>query len=229
MIFITGDTHGDIDIGKLNSRKFPEQKTLSKFDFVIIAGDFGLIWDESNECKYWLKWLSGKNFTTLFIDGNHENFNLLNTYPVIIWNGGKVHKINDSIIHLMRGQVFTIEKLKFFTFGGAKSSDIKYRTENISWWKEELPSKEEYDEGIKNLEKNDWAVDYIVSHTCPGEIQKILIDRFNKNLEITELNDYLSMVDSKTDYKYWYFGHNHLDENLTNNHTILYNKIIRIN
>jgi len=72
-------------------------------------------------------------------------------------------------------------------------------------------------------------VDYIVSHTCPGEIQKILIDRFNKNLEITELNDYLSMVDSKTDYKYWYFGHNHLDENLTNNHTILYNKIIRIN
>ena len=57
MIFITGDTHGNIDIKKLNSRMFPEQKTLAKSDFVIIAGDFGLIWDDSNECKYWIKWL----------------------------------------------------------------------------------------------------------------------------------------------------------------------------
>ena len=57
MIFITGDTHGNIDIKKLNSRIFPEQKTLAKSDFVIIAGDFGLIWDDSNECKYWIKWL----------------------------------------------------------------------------------------------------------------------------------------------------------------------------
>ena len=53
MIFLTGDTHGNIDIGKLNSRKFPSQKTLSKLDFVIIVGDFGLIWDENRK----LTWL----------------------------------------------------------------------------------------------------------------------------------------------------------------------------
>ena len=133
MIFITGDTHGNIDIKKLNSRMFPEQKTLAKSDFVIIAGDFGLIWDESKECQYWIKWLSEKKFTTLFIDGNHENFNLLNTYEVANWNGGKVHKISETIIHLMRGQVFSIDDHKFFTFGGAKSSDKEYRTENVSW------------------------------------------------------------------------------------------------
>ena len=80
MIFITGDIHGNIDINKLNSKKFAEQKNLTKSDFVIIAGDFGLVWDESKECQYWIKWLSEKNFTTLFIDGNHENFNLLNSY-----------------------------------------------------------------------------------------------------------------------------------------------------
>jgi DNA repair exonuclease SbcCD nuclease subunit len=229
MIFVTGDTHGEIDIKKLNSRKFPEQKNLTKSDFVIIAGEFGLVWDDSKECKYWLKWLSEKNFTTFFIDGNHENFNLLNSYAAENWNGGKVHKINESIIHLMRGQVFSIDNLKFFTFGGAKSSDKKYRTENVSWWKEEMPSKEEYGEGIANLNTNGWVVDYIFSHTCPVEIQKILIEKFNKNLEITELNEYLSEIDSKTDYKRWYFGHNHLDENLTSKHTIFYNKIIRIN
>lgn len=228
MIFITGDTHGEIDIRKFNSRKFPEQKNLSKSDFVIVAGDFGIPWDRTKEYKYWLDWLSDKNFTTLFIDGNHENFGIINSYPITEWNGGKVHKISDSIFHLMRGQIFIIENLKFFTFGGAKSSDIQYREEGVSWWKEEMPTQKEYDEGSQNLEKNDWIVDYIITHTCPAEIQKILIERFDKNLEYTELNQYLSEINAKTIFKHWYFGHNHIDENLTSKHTILYNNIIRI-
>ena len=228
MIFITGDTHGEIDIRKFNSRKFPEQKKLTKSDFIIVAGDFGLIWDGSNECKYWLNWLSEKSFTTLFIDGNHENFELLNSYPVINWKGGKVHQITESVIHLMRGQIFVIDKLKFFTFGGAKSSDKEFRKEGVSWWKEEMPSQEEYVEGLRNLEINNWIVDYVITHTCPVEVQDILIKRFYKNLEVTELNRYLFEIDSKAIYKHWYFGHNHLDEKLTDKHTILYNKIIRL-
>jgi len=140
MIFITGDTHGEVDIRKFNSRKFSEQKNLTKSDFIIITGDFGLLWDGSNEYNYWLKWLSEKNFTTLFIDGNHENFKMLNSYPVITWNGGKAHQITDSVIHLMRGQIFVIDGYKFFTFGGAKSSDKKFRKEGVSWWKEEMPN-----------------------------------------------------------------------------------------
>ena len=229
MIFITGDTHGEIDIRKFNSRKFSEQKNLTKSDFMIIAGDFGLLWDSSNECKYWLNWLSEKNFTTLFIDGNHENFDLLNSHPVINWNGGKAHQITDSVVHLMRGQVFVLEGYKFFTLGGAKSSDIKFRKEGITWWKEEMPNQEEYNEGVRNLEFNDWKVDYVITHTCPSEIQEILKERFNKDLELTEVNRYLSEIDLKTSYKHWYFGHNHLDENLTDKHTIIYNNIIRIN
>ncbi|MCW8811426.1 MAG: metallophosphoesterase [Ignavibacteriaceae bacterium] len=211
MIFITGDTDGEIDIRKFNSRKFSEQKNLTKSDFVIVAGDFGLLWDGSNECNYWLNWLSAKNFTTLFIDGNHENFEILNSYPVITWNGGKAHQITNSVIHLMRGQVFVIDGYKFFTFGGAKSSDKEFRKEGVTWWKEEMPNREEYDEGIKNLEINEWRVDYVITHTCPIEVQDILIKKFNKNLEVTELNQYLSEIASKTNYKHWYFGHNHLD------------------
>src|SRR5699024_12624046 len=38
---------------------------------------------------------------------------------------GKVHKIRDSVIHLMRGEIFDIDNKKFFTFGGAKSHDIQ--------------------------------------------------------------------------------------------------------
>ena len=60
MIYITGDTHIPTDIGKLSSKRFPEQKNLTKNDYVIICGDFGGVWDESNEEKYWIKWLNKK-------------------------------------------------------------------------------------------------------------------------------------------------------------------------
>lgn len=43
MIFITGDVHGEIDIHKLNTKNFPIQRELTKDDYVMVAGDFGLV------------------------------------------------------------------------------------------------------------------------------------------------------------------------------------------
>jgi hypothetical protein len=60
----------------------------------------------------------------LFVSDNHENCDLLASFPVSEWNGGKVQFIKPSVIHLMRGQVFTIDSRKFFTMGGATSHDI---------------------------------------------------------------------------------------------------------
>jgi len=74
MIYITGDTHIPIDISKLNAKNFPQQKLLDKDDYVIICGDFGGVWDESKEEMFWRNWLHERNFITLFVDGNHENF-----------------------------------------------------------------------------------------------------------------------------------------------------------
>lgn len=102
---------------------------------------------------------------------NHENHDALDAYPVEFWNGGKVHKISDSIIHLMRGQVFTIEGKKFFTMGGAESHDKIYRKEGISWWPREMPSNDEYEEGLANLDKVNNQVDYILSHCAPDQLQ----------------------------------------------------------
>ena len=55
MIYITGDIHGDPT--RFSKDAFPEQKEMTKDDYVIILGDFGLIWNEKkikNE-KYCLK------------------------------------------------------------------------------------------------------------------------------------------------------------------------------
>ena len=155
MFYITGDTHGTVDWEKINTSNFPEQKYMStQNDFLIVTGDFGGIWDGAEQDRYVLKAYDQRNFTTLFIDGNRENHDLLDKYPVEKWNGGKVHKISDRVIHLMRGQVYSIFGTTFFTMGGAESTDKEYRKEGESWWAREMPSDEEYEEALRNLEKS---------------------------------------------------------------------------
>ena len=60
MIYITGDLHGELEVNKFSSKKFIDGKFLTKNDYIIICGDFGLIWDGNNSEKYWLDWLNNK-------------------------------------------------------------------------------------------------------------------------------------------------------------------------
>lgn len=222
MIYITGDTHIPIDIKKLNIEKFPEQKQLTDKDHLIICGDFGGVWNYSQEEIYWLKWLNNKPFRTLFVDGNHENFNMLNNYPVENYCGGKVHRIMSRVDHLMRGQVFTIDGKKIFTMGGASSHDKEWRTIGKSWWAEELPSSEEYKEAEKNLDKADWKVDLVITHCAPQRVQNELFKWVNESDALTM---FLDGVMSKLEYKHWYFGHYHTDRRIDHKHTAIYNVV----
>lgn len=70
MIFVTGDTHGDVDVSKL-SRKHFDYTGLTKDDYIIICGDFGFIWTGTNKDEWWLKWLNELPCTILWCDGNH--------------------------------------------------------------------------------------------------------------------------------------------------------------
>lgn len=230
MIYITGDIHGTISVAKrLNTKNFPKQRELTKKDYVIITGDFGLIWKLDAEDQFWLKWLNKqKSFTTLFIDGNHENFDLLESYPIEDWNGGKVHKINDSVIHLMRGQVFKIDGLKFFTFGGAASHDKEYRKEGKSWWRREMPSQAEYEEGIRSLDRNNWVVDYVLTHTCSMDALEWLTSRYGLKYEEDHMHNFFQDIQKRLKYRKWFFGHFHLDTDLTNNQRLIYKDIIEL-
>ena len=49
MIYITGDCHGDWK--RFSSESFPEQKEMTRDDFVIVCGDFG-IW-EDDKAERW--------------------------------------------------------------------------------------------------------------------------------------------------------------------------------
>ncbi len=229
MFYITGDTHGMTDWEKLNTTNFPEQKYMSDYyDFLIIVGDFGGIWDGAEQDRYILKAYNQRPFTTLFIDGNHENYDLLDQYPVEEWNGGKVHKISDHVIHLMRGQVYNIFGTTFFTMGGAESTDKEYRKEGESWWAREMPSDEEYEEALENLEKVNFEVDIVLTHCAPeGYIGKNMSAVYSSDLSRLIANNMAGVVDRSGNrltkfldslitehglkYKHWYFGHYHRD------------------
>lgn len=250
MIYITGDCHSDFR--RFNTKNFPEQKDMTKDDYVIICGDFGGVWnrdEESPQEAFNMDWLEDKPFTTLFVDGNHENFDRLNSYPVEEWNGGKVHRIRKSVIHLMRGQVFKLEGKTFFTFGGASSHDIDggildindpdyhkkrkkldrewipYRINHISWWERELPNEEEMAEGVHNLEIHGNNVDYIVTHCCASSSQAILSGGKYKTDIAT---NYLEQIKRNVKYKKWFFGHYHDNKMINAEEILIYEQIIRI-
>lgn len=224
MIYITGDTHIPVDIQKLSAKRFPKQKELTKNDYVIICGDFGGVWDGSNEEKYWIKWLKEKNFTTLFIDGNHENFDMLNNLPTVEFCGGIAHKVDDGIYHLMRGEVYTIGGKKFFVMGGGSSHDKEYRTEGKNWWKEEMPSDEEYQRAENSLEKNSFQFDYVITHSAPTSVQKEVAPTY----EINKLTDFLEDIKNNISCEKWFFGHYHKDAVVDDKFIAIFNNVIEV-
>lgn len=246
-IFLTGDTHGNFS--RFEDSSFPEQAGLTKQDCVIIAGDFGGIWNGSPEEQRQLDWIEDRPFTTLFISGNHENYDLLSQYPAEEWSGGRVQRIRPSVLHLMRGQVFQIQGMKFFTMGGARShdteggilepdspgfeerrkwldaNDILYRVNHQTWWKEEMPSQEEYQTARSNLEECGWNVDYIISHCCSTSVLDELSGGFYQSDPLT---DFLDEVTRRCQFKYNFFGHYHTSQIIQKKYILLYESIIRL-
>ncbi len=226
MIYITGDLHGTHDIHKLSTSVFSQQKAMTRSDYVIICGDFGLVWNNDKEDLWWRRWLNDKPWTTLWIDGNHENFDLLEQFPLEEWNGGRVHRITDNILHLCRGSVFTLEGKKFFAFGGAESHDKEYRTYGRSMWKQELPSAEEMETGRRALAAAGWQVDVVLSHSLPQRIQGELYEE--QFYPANCLTEYFDEISERLDYRLWFSGHYHTSRQYDDRHFLIYNDIIRL-
>lgn len=255
MVYVTGDMHGEFDRftrRKRNNLPCP----LTKGDYVIVCGDFGLLWYKSPQFEYDLEWLSKLPFTILWVQGNHENYNMIAEYPVEEWNGGKVrHIVRDKIILLERGQIFDIQGNTYFTFGGASSHDIDggildktsptydedyraairsnkpFRVLNESWWKEELPTEEEIEEGRRNLEKAKYQVDYLITHCASNYMQSFFEEcwGFTKGWYKSDiLTTFFDELEEKLQYKHWYFGHYHQNECIDDKHTMLFHTIVPV-
>lgn len=243
MILFTGDTHRAYDLDKVQRLGSVLRDPGKPMDnYLIIAGDFGGVWKKpdskrkrinSEDLKFIEETFKDKPFTTLFIDGNHENHAVLNSLPKYKKWGGQVHRITNYCYHLLRGEVYTIQGYKIFTMGGAMSVDAEFRIPGVSWWAEELISQEDYDRAIANLARHNNTVDYVVSHTCPDSITKIIEQELPPFIWGEQQKDpsceFLEKLRSTVSFKEWMFGHFHIDKNIVYDNTqfhALYNNVI---
>jgi len=228
MIYVTGDLHGPLDIGKLSFKNWPASRKLTRDDYLIVCGDAGLVWDQpdsiTGEEVYWLHWLSMRPWTTLFIDGNHENFDRLNALPVVDKFGGKVHDVFDNVYHLMRGEYYTLDGRTVWTMGGATSTDKHLRREGVDWWPQEVPTKQEFEYAVENLRHHGGKADIAITHDCP----KFYIYDLYSRVEPDPVRSFLDFVLNEFEIGKWYCGHHHVDRKIDDLFTFTYNKIIKV-
>ena len=221
--FLKGDIHGNL----FEIIDFINRFNLGKNDNIIILGDCGIAWREDKKdlaqnIKLWNE--CGNGVKLYFIDGNHENFNILNSLPI----ENNMGKIADNIYHLRRGQVYEFENKKILVCGGADSIDKYRRIENFTWWKEEAISQETIDDIPAG------HYDYVLTHCCPRSVfekNKIYLstlqfldeNKINHNSE-----DMLEQLKNKITFDHWFFGHYHINHNLDEKFTCLFEDFMEV-
>ncbi len=216
MIFLTADTHQDIDhiISK-------STKHIKIGDTLIVLGDFGFVWNNSSEEKKILKKLAKQPFKILFIDGTKDNMQVINSYNTVKYNGAMANEIvKNKIYYIKRGEVLEIEGKKLLCFGGYESDDIDFSISDIA------PTEEDFNNCTKNLLRHDYKVDYILTHAPCATIERFL------NLDSVAINNtglYLDEVYEKCEYIRWYLGWYHQDKFVSQKAQLVYTDIYTLN
>ena len=226
--WVTGDLHGEL--ARLSRAAIPYER-LTFWDYIIVAGDFGMVFhhnDLRDQAK--LDWIEAHlPCQLLFVDGNHEDHPALAGFPVVDYFGGKAHRLRSNVYHLMRGEIYDVDGFKIFAFGGGYSIDKHLRIPGVDWWPEEMPSDDEYENALKNLEKHNYFVDLVVTHVPPVEtLQAMHQMRLISGIDPHEvrLNIFLETVRENTTYQLWVFGHMHLDRRMWRNQRAAYYDIL---
>ena len=185
MLYITGDTHGDVDMSNLSSRTLKRCCAEQNVDFhtitaAIVLGDFGLPWYDcavdadgihptDKTDAYLLRWYNKKPFTILAVMGNHDNYDVIEKLPEVSLFGGTALKVSRNIFYLKRGEVYTIEGKRFLVLGGAQSEDKAWRVPHESWWQQEEWTEAERVACFETIRQHGSQFDYILSHTGTTE------------------------------------------------------------
>lgn len=212
MIYFLADQHGGERIGELEKYL----RTARADDLLIVLGDLGLCFCDTEENRAFDELLLSSKKNIAFLDGNHENFRYIYSYPEEEWCGGVVHRITKHLVHLERGYVYRIDGKYFFVFGGCNSSQ---RWKDMGLWQpEEAPTREELKRAYASLEAYGRRVDYVLLH-------KYETGRGTRTPELLEL---CSFIDGEMDFKHLYAGHWHETRMIDDKHTLVYDELIKL-
>lgn len=200
---LLGDCHGDFR--KIYA--FADKMALGPDDYIIVLGDMGLFWrHDRRDANIFIQDFKNRYYFNLyFVEGNHENFKILNSLPEDENGMGYISK---HIRHLKRGRHYNIQGKNILTIGGADSVDKFRRTEGLSWWKDEAIT----DEDISRIDSN-IHYDYVLTHCCPLSVfneNKVylctlgnIVDDSNPDFHISE--NKLEQVKNFIDFGKWIF------------------------
>ena len=220
LICVTGDMHGELE--RFNDKRI---KRLKKGDILIVCGDFGFIWDDSKRERAILKSIGKKRFYTLFVEGCHENYNLLSKYPEREFCGGIVNVISGNLMRMKRGSIFNFQGHSFFAFGGGQTKDIDIRRDSKTWYESELPSLEEVMTGVLNLRAADNTVDYIVTHEPPASMKEFLDFEI---YQISHMHTFFDAIKNDCKFKMWFFGKAHKNKLIPPKYQCLFDEVVQI-
>ena len=212
MIYFLSDQHGGEKLGDLEKYL----NTSGDDDLLIILGYMGIKFLDTEENRAFDELMLSVKKNIAFIDGNHENFDYLETFPMGERYGAPVRILNENLVWLLRGYVYKIEDKTFFTFGGCKSG-AKWKELGL-WWPQDAPTEEELKRAYENLDKCSRRVDYVLTHKYEE----------GKGTGTEELFMLCKFIEENVEYKHWYAGHWHTNKAVDEKHSLIYDVLTPI-
>lgn len=214
MYYITGDRHGNLE----DLIYFTFEHMTNIDDVMIILGDSGINYYQ-DERSYMIKnMLLQANITFFCIHGNHEErASNINSYKEKIWKNGIVYYEEDypNLLFAKDGEIYNFDGKKVIVIGGAYSVDKDYRLKNgLNWFESEQPSERIKEHVENNLNKANWEVDYVLSHTSPLKYEPVeyFLPFINQKSVDKSTEKWLNEIENKLKYKRWYLGHYHCEK-----------------
>ncbi len=216
MIFVTGDTHGQFG----HIKEFCERLQTKREDILIILGDAGINYSGGWRDAKKKRLLGSLQITIFCIHGNHEKRpETIDTYREKIWYGGSVYyeEIYPNLLFAKDGELFDFDGRNTIAIGGAYSVDKMVRLMyDYEWWADEQPSEEVKSYVERQLDKMEWKVDVVLSHTAPLKFEPV--EMFQKGIDQSKVDKtteaWLDHIEDKLDYGKWYCGHYHTEKKI---------------
>ena len=191
---------------------------------MVIMGDAGVCWDGGKQDRYIQRWHENKNYTTLFIRGNHEATDLIKKLPIVDKFNGKVYQVSPHVFYAVSGEIYDICGYRCLAINGADSHDMEIRKAGVNWWADEGVSHEAIVKAKFKLYEYDNKVDFLFAHTG-GSYNTVMINpTFKPTPSDRELDEILKVAE----FKRFYFGHYHQDKWTREDCHCLYNKVYEI-
>lgn len=210
-IYLTGDRHGKLQDIEL----FCQKKNTSREDVLIILGDSGINYLGDLRDRGKKIFLSNLPITILAVHGNHEaRPSSLPDYKEILWQNGTVYAEEEfpNLLFAKDGEIYDLCGQKCIALGGAYSIDKYMRIAyGWRWYPDEQPSDEIKQFAEEQLQKHDWNVDFVLSHTAPLKYEPVetFLSGIDQSRVDKSTEEWLNKIEDRLTYRKWFCGHYH--------------------